>query len=412
MTSLQQLLRDEAASAPVPMAPVNRIVRTGQARVRRRRLGVVTATVGVMLALTAVAAPRVLSSDHDRDPVDRDQTPGAPTLESAGVAWAESDTIHYRGAESERPGNIQYLSSTASAAVFTRRAAAQDAIFTLDSEGTVRHIGSSHDTTIALDPTGDLAAWTNGMTGLVVYDTSSHEVVARRGIPALVEDVAEGYLASVIAVEGDVVTYATPDGLFRWDIADDRVQSTRFTDASGLLDWRADQLVIRSGASPTDTVTFGADDAAVRPEPDASFAELSPDGRHAVGYFTAFSGREGWSVTLHTTADGAAVPLEGLPGEPLMAGWTADGSLVVVSTEAPWGDLGPDSPIITSLCETNGQCLVPSDAVEGTLGETLVQAGTIGPMLLNGAWASSGSAGEVDVTDGEPTTRPPDADQP
>jgi hypothetical protein len=276
----------------------------------------------------------------------------------------------------------------------------------LDGSGTVRDIGMASGPPVA-DPTGDRVSWMEtapaGDQKLVIYDTGTHERVATWQLTSAEEPSADtgGY---VVAVEDETVTYSTADGVFRWS-GNGVPRRVEFGGRSRLMDWRGDHVVANLGPQSDGHVTFGTTTSVdARPSPAATFAELSPDGRHAVGYFTAFSGREGWAVTLHSTSDGAAVPLEGIQGEPLMAGWTASGDLVVLSTEVPWGDLSADSHVTVSLCATDGQCWMPPDAPAGPIIDTLVQAGRIGPVLLYGM---SGTSGEDSASSTSEETAPP-----
>jgi hypothetical protein len=407
MTSLQQLLQEEAASEPVPMAPVNRIVQTGQARVRRRRLAGTAVGVAIV-ALGAVAVPLLLTADSNRDPVDRDRTTGAPTLESAGVAWAHAGTVHFRGAEAELPPDTTFLTSTSSAAVMVTQDSATSMIFTLDDSGTVRDVGTAVGG-VAADPSGDWIAWVDvaaeGDFSVNVYDTGTEELVSTWQVSPVggAGGPATRSAPYVVAVDGRSVTYANADALMRWT-SEDGPQVVRLDDGVRVLDWRGDQLVVtRAGSGGS--VVFGTNTSEdVQPAVDVTVAELSPDGAFAVGYDVSPGGTEfgaaAWEVSLLSTVDGAQVPLNGLPGRALMAGWTRTGDLAVLSYDTPFNELSVNTAVRISLCTDQGACTEPSDAPDAalaTLGDTVLQVGRLGPLLLSGLSNPSRSSGSATV---------------
>jgi len=397
MTGLKQLLEDEANTQMAPPAPVDKIVKAGQTRVQRRRVGGVAAAA-CLAVLGAVVVPSLGSGGSEPPAVDR-SLDGA-TLASEGVAYADADTVHYRGAEAKRPPWTFSLTSTASAAVYVStppRGGWQDAtIRTLDADGEVREIGTSNwNSLVHADAAGSLVAWVEepvdaaGDLELKVYDTATNEMVASRsmGAPTRTADLGQPFVAGI---DGDRVLYSnSQEQYFSWEPRDGG-EPTRLDDA--VDDSRGDVQVVNLGATADSPRVFRTPTGDVGPLPERTYFELSPDGTYATGYDFSGGGK-GWTPSLYSTADAAQIPFQGIDGQALTAAWTAGRHLVVLSIGAGQG-ISSDSQGIVSICSTDGRCVVPSDAPAGTLGDLAVQAGGLGATWAMGDSSESAAPGE------------------
>jgi hypothetical protein len=367
------------------MAPVGRIVADGRARLRRHNIAYAAVAVTAVAAVVALAAAVVpLTSTRGTGPglVDNHEpVPGQLTLESSLAAWADGDAVHYRGVEAQRPDGPLLLTVTSTSAVYVSGAETGGTVRTLDDDGRVREIGTSNGTGVVADPTASWIAWMQetgegGSVELVLHNTQTHETVNSTQVASA----TAGAPASVVAVDGSLVTYTSSDGLFVWDWVSDEVEPADLPAGDELLDSRDGVHVVRRGGRLGETVMFLGRIGKVRPALALDSAQLSPDGQYAIGYAGASGSAPGWTVSLSSTVDGTQVPLSGLPGEPLVAGWTSGNSLVVLSSDEP---AALDSPAHVSLCRTNGECRTPPDAPEGNVDEVVVASGGMGLRLLS-----------------------------
>jgi hypothetical protein len=415
MTGLKQLLEDEANTQMAPLAPVERIVKAGRTRVQRRRAGGIAAAA-CLVVMGAVLVPS-LGTVGGGEPPAVDRSLDGATLASEGVAWADADTVHYRGVEARRPPWTFSLTSTASAAVYVSTppsdAGGRDAtIRTLDADGEVREIGTSNwNNLVHADATGSLVAWVEapadaaGDLELKVYDTGSNEMVARRsmGAPTRTAELGQPF---VVGVDGDQVLYSSSkEEYFSWEPREGG-EPIRLYDAVG--DSRGDVQVISAGATADAPQVFRTPAGDVGPLPERTYFELSADGAFATGYDFSGGGK-GWTPGLYSTADAAHIPFQGLDGRPMTAAWTTGGRLVVLSIES--GDeISADSQGTVSICSTDGRCVVPSDAPEGTLGDLAVQAGALGATWAMGDSSESAAPGVGEEDNATATTVGPPAE--
>ena len=392
MTDLRQLLHDAAATQKVPMAPVGRIVADGRTRLRRHNIAYVALAAMAVVGLVAAVVP--LTFTRGTAPAVEDhRTPrsGPRTLESSLAAWADADTVHYRGAQAKRPEGTLLLTVTGTSAVYVSGGEGGGTVRTLDDDGLVREIGTSDGTGVVTDPTGSWIAWmqkadADGAVELVLHNTQTHETANSTEIAAS----AGGPAARVVAIDGSQVAYTIGGRLWIWDWVSDDVEPADLSMRDELLDSRRGISVVRRGGRHGDILVFRRQTGEVRPTLALDSAQLSPNGQYAIGYAGVVRPGDGWMVSLISTWDGSEVPLSGLPGEPLVAGWTSGNELVVLSSAARGDNLAVDSPAHVFLCRTDGECHTPPDAPEGTLAETVVPSGSMGPLLLDSVLGATG----------------------
>jgi hypothetical protein len=199
---LRDLLARRAADVEIPLVDLDDLIEQGAGRVRRRRLGALTAVASVALVIGVSTVASVYSPDnshraHPSRPGTPTGTPNStPTATSSGgpfagsgrpLVYAAGGVIHLGDQAVDTGGTIESLDVTDDGVVFTT---ADGGIWFTDGTDT-EQIGTTTGGTV--DPgsnrwdwfgprwwvttgnTGSLVAWLErigaGVTDLVVYDT-------------------------------------------------------------------------------------------------------------------------------------------------------------------------------------------------------------------------------------------------
>lgn len=279
---LRDVLAQHADTATPPRLDLDAIVRAGETRASRRRLGMGVGSVAAVLVLGFGGSALVgLRSDPTPDHL----RPTVGAFRDRLLTYAVGSTIFYGDQRLDvAPYRVSTMVQTQDGFVFTDKAG--DIAFT--DGHTVQAIGRTnlpYGRLLAADPAGSYVGWVDTdatpAPQFVVYDTSTREEVVRNSERYLSEPASTGEFAKPMmeAIDGDHAYWHSPAGTTSWDLTANtgRVVAPN-TDSQWLVDAADGQLVHTSDNG--EQVIVSADPNAKAPAFPGSFARLSPHARY------------------------------------------------------------------------------------------------------------------------------------
>ncbi len=284
--TLKDLMTERADAASPPRVDFDAIIRTGDSRVRRRRVAAGVATAAVA-AVVAVGVPVVV--DHSSSQPNGPVQPAAGKYVDPQTTYAIGSVFHYGDQLVDvSPHKVATFVQTDDGFVFTD---ASGAIF-FTSGGEAEQIGFSgqpYGRQLAADDSGSYVGWVDTSARpaaeFVVYDTSSRSELVRTSEGNLTADerTAEFDLPMIGAIDGESAYWHSSAGITAWGLRSDTGQLLA-PDANyqWLQDVAAGQLAKMSGdgqqtSGDRQGVVVSADPAAFAPVFDGWFANLSPN---------------------------------------------------------------------------------------------------------------------------------------
>ena len=284
-TQLKDLLRTEADELGTVTVDVDRIIATGEHRLRRRRslIGAIAACLAIIATLAASELMR--GDDRAVDPV----TPGPLT-----ITYAIGSEVHQGDQTYDVGRPITFFVTTADGIVFSDD---DDVVWSKNGDDAVERVGRT--TTFVLqpftvDPTGRLVAWFEPTPELVVFEPSSG---SQWKIP--VESLPGVVSYGVTAIDGDEVHFSDARGghVFRTgtgEVADQAL--TGVIDIAGgvQLGIQFDTLVAEGPEGRVVMPAHGADRMGTALSPDGGHAVsivIEPDDEFRMGIFDTRSGQ-------------------------------------------------------------------------------------------------------------------------
>ncbi len=363
---LTDLLHDQAESLSAATFDSERIIRDGNRRVARRRVGVVAA--GAAAAVVAgFAIPAVLPGDTggpDKSVIRVSDSPFAGAFADHQPTYAVGSVIHIGGLAFDVGTKIRAFVPTDVGVVFSDAAGTVWAADGVD----VVEVGETQKKYPQLKAGGTYAAWVepNGDAAPVfaVLDQTSGEVVrdtlgSAPGM-GLLSDTEDPAL--IYAIDGDEVYVRSAPGVSRWHPESgfqEYLQSDSGEDgAFEITDVKNGVIAYRPGTSP------GESDGgpSFRVGPDLFTGKelnlwngytLSPDGRYLLGE------RESDVVQVFDVTTGETV-LGSDPGYDYFAGyaWIDNDTYAALGMTQPWDT----TPVDVLTCEVGGVCVVIEEA--------------------------------------------------
>jgi hypothetical protein len=365
---LQTVLRERADRTASPVLDVDEIIRSGDRRVRRRKVGAGLASLAVAGAVAAstvavadLAGPSALRGSQDP------AAEGPSRFEERRVGYASGSVIHW-GAEHFDVGRrvASYVQTDDGFVVVSRNGD----VWLHDGETTTR-IGLAANHRLRADDSGSLVGWVtraeDGHPQYVVFDTGSGGEVARVDDSAAGPSLEESDRgAELFAVDDGAAFWRHGSEVVRYDVdsGEETVVATEglVTDPAtkedpvltGLTDVAAGWLAYTVDATGGWGMAVGQEvdvDAPVLAE--ASNGVLSPDGR----FLTA---EEEDFIAVYDTATRREVTPD-VAGYPYAVGydWVDADTVMVLGIE----DLeGPSYPVDLLSCDIpDGSCDLVSE---------------------------------------------------
>jgi hypothetical protein len=321
MTDLPTLLHERADRAQLAPIDLDAVVRTGDRRVRRRRL----ATYGGALAVAGAVGATALLGGGGGTPRAVDPASPVPGAIAQHASWFLDGRLHHDGTATDLGLDVVTYVRTSVGFVLVDAA---DAVWSWTGGEPVR-VGSAADgdQRLVADADGTTAAWIEASDeagpGVRLLDQSTGEVSAtfRFGTGASRE-------ATVTAVDGERVWWLEGGRSLTW--ADPEETPTRLPDGTRVLAVQDGRLVYLDGDGPVRTTsgTPGPGDT-VLDEGYRDVGALSPDG--------ALWSADADQVGVVRTSDGERVALDVDAAFSTGYEWLDEDSLVVLA-----GDGEPD----------------------------------------------------------------------
>ncbi|WP_410794028.1 hypothetical protein [Kribbella sp. C-35] len=213
---LRDTLAERAAGTEPPPLDLDGIIAAGNHRAARRR------TLGILGGAVATAAVAVGGASVLRPRNEQPQPARPGPFTQRRATFALGNEIHY-GSEvvSVAPHTVTAFVQTDAGFVFLN---AENAIHVADRSG-VRSLGKSA-WRLTADHRGNLVAWVemlNDEAESVVYDVAAGRELIRTPLGNKIPKFASlAHGPEIVALDGNTAYFGTLDGLYRWDITQNK----------------------------------------------------------------------------------------------------------------------------------------------------------------------------------------------
>ncbi|NEA30796.1 hypothetical protein [Streptomyces sp. SID13031] len=213
---LKDTLTEHADRAQPPGLDLDAIITTGDRRIRRRRVVVITGTA--MVTLAVLAGGLTLFKPSGREPA-----PATPSFAQRRATYATGSEIHYgKDVISIAPKKINAFVQTDTGFVFT--ATGEEGLFLADGKQVRKLAGYPGELTpLTAANHGNLVGWVedfNDRSESVIYDVAAGREIVRTPLGNARGPLFDPVEAPrIVAIDGGYAYFGTFKGVYRWELA-------------------------------------------------------------------------------------------------------------------------------------------------------------------------------------------------
>jgi hypothetical protein len=345
MTDLPTLLHERADRAHLAPIDLDAVVRTGDRRVRRRRL----ATYGGALAVAGAVGGAALLGGGGGSPRAVDPASPVPSASAGDASWFLDGRLHHDGTSTDLGLDVVTYVRTSVGFVLVDT---DDVVWSWTGRGEPERVGTAAEASprLAGDPQGTVAAWIQvrgSERSVTMVDQATGTTSELRG--------AGDGDAAVTAVDGDRVWWRQDGQSLSWSRTQGEVPvppgTTVLAAAAGRIVYlRDDRVLTALGTAP-------GDDDVVLDDSYHDVGALSPDG--------ALWSADADEVGVVRTSDGEPVPLDLDAAFSTGYEWLDEDTLVVLAGDGDPDDGGSMTARIL-VCEVPGGSCTDASGELGT----------------------------------------------